>query len=50
MYTALWYDIPYKILMERYYDKVDEAIKREQGKEYEVVPNLKNFYLLKNKE
>lgn len=41
IYTALWYDIPKKILFKYYDERLDKALK------HEVMPNLKNFYLMK---
>ena len=44
VYTALWYDIPKKILFKYYDERLDKALK------HEVMPNLKNFYLMKRDE
>lgn len=41
VYTALWYDIPEKILFKYLDERLDKALK------HEVMPNLKNFYLMK---
>ena len=40
VYTALWFDIPKKILFKYYDERLDKALK------HEVMPNLKNFYLM----
>ena len=43
IYTALWYDIPKKILFKYYDERLDKALK------HEVMPNLKNYFnLFKN--
>ena len=44
IYTALWYDIPEKILFEYKDESVDHAIRKE------TFMNLKNFYLMKKGE
>ena len=44
IYTALWFDIPKKILFKYYDERLDKALK------HEVMPNLKNFYLMKKDE
>ena len=41
VYTALWYDIPKKILFKYLDERLDKALK------HEVMPNLKNFYFMK---
>jgi len=43
IYTALWYDIPKKILFKYYDERLDKAIKKE------TFMNLKNFYFLNKK-
>lgn len=40
IYTALWYDIPEKILFKYLDERLDKALK------HETMPNLKNFYLM----
>lgn len=40
IYTAMWYDIPKKILFQYYEERFEKAIKKE------VMPNLKSFYLM----
>ena len=42
IYTALWYNIPEKILFKYLDERLDKALK------HEVMPNLKNFYLQYN--
>lgn len=41
VYTALWYDIPKKILFEYKEESLDHALRKE------TFMNLKNFYLMK---
>ena len=40
IYTALWYNIPEKILFKYLDERLDKALK------HEVMPNLKNFYFM----
>lgn len=44
IYTALWYDIPKKILFKYYDERLDKALK------HEVMSNLKNFYFMNKGE
>lgn len=44
IYTALWFDIPKKILFKYYDERLDKALK------HETMPNLKNFYFMKKGE
>ena len=44
IYTALWYDIPPHILLERYDKKLEYDMKKNK-KGLKKIPNLKNFYL-----
>lgn len=44
IYTALWYNIPEKILFKYLDERLDKALR------HEVMPNLKNFYLMKKGE
>lgn len=50
MYTALWYGVKESDLFVWYDKKIEEWTKKALGKEYEVVPNLKNFYLMNKSE
>ena len=44
IYTAMWYNIPEKILFKYLDERLDKALK------HEVMPNLKNFYFMKINE
>lgn len=41
IYTALWYNIPEKILFKYLDERLDKALR------HETMPNLKNFYFMK---